>query len=135
MCWQKIGSSGCWCILLEIHPLGPGKTIHPLEPVKLEVLRCQTVQDGVRKLAGRWVLLTIIYCRCLTLEKSLHCKSLMLDKLLTLQALGTGEATWNAGVYQASLPQFGSKILSSHSVSLAFSTEKASVPAEKGNIF
>lgn len=45
------------------------------------------------------------------------------------------EATCNAEVYHGSLLQFGSKVLSSHSVPLAFSTEIASIPAEKGNIF
>lgn len=72
-----------------------------------------------------------------TWYRSCHprCKSLMLDKLLTLRELWTGEDACNEGAYQASTPQPGSKTLSSHSVSLAFSTEKTSALPEETTIF
>ena len=69
MCWQKIGSGGCW----KSTPQGPGT---------LDLLWCNSAQGKVERAAGRWVLLALIYqCRCLRL-----------DELLTLTELHAGES-------------------------------------------
>lgn len=110
MCWQKTGSGRCW----EPIPQGPGE---------LDLLCCST--DLAK---GRWgELLAGESCRPLSTSAGASGWT----SCTRGWSRTPGKATCSARVYQASSPQLGSDTLSSHNISLALSTKKASGPAEK----